>query len=58
MIEVFKYLQGLSPEMMTDIFTLRKNPYNIRSICLFSSENPWSVRFGVDTTAFRACHLW
>ena len=58
MIEVFKYIQGLSPEMMTDIFTLRKHPCNIRSICLFSYENPWSVRFGVDATAFRASHLW
>ena len=24
MIEVYKYLHGLSPELMTDIFTLRK----------------------------------
>ena len=48
MIEVNKYLYGLSPELITDIFTLWKNPYNIRNIRLFGSENPRSVRFGVD----------
>ena len=51
MIEVYKYLHGLSPELMTDIFTLQKNPYNIRNICLFGSENPLSVRFGVDANS-------
>ena len=32
MMEVYKYLHGLSPKLMTDIFTLRKNPYNIHNI--------------------------
>ena len=58
MIEVYKYLHGLSPELRTGIFTLRKNVCNIRNIRLFGSENPRSVRFGVDAIAFRACHLW
>ena len=26
MVEFYKYLHGLSPELMTDIFTLWKNP--------------------------------
>ena len=43
---------------MTDIFTLRKNPYIKRNIRLFGSENPQSVRFGVDVIAFRASQLW
>ena len=42
---------------MTDIFTLRKNPYNICNIRLLGSENPGSVRFGVDAIAFRASEL-
>ena len=36
---------------MTDIFTLQKNPYNIRNIRLFGSENPLSLRFGVDVNS-------
>ena len=58
MIEVNKYLNGLSPELMTDIFTLWKNSHNIRNIRLFDSENPQSVRFRVDAIAFRASQLW
>ena len=58
MIEVYNYLHGLSPELMTDIFTLWKNPYNLPNICLFGSENPQSARFGVDAIAFRCSHLW
>ena len=54
MIEVYKYLNELSP----DIFTLQKSPYNIRNISLFDTENPWSVGFGVDAIAFRASQLW
>ena len=58
MIEVYKYLHELSPELMTDILTLRKNPYNIRNIRLFGSQNPRSVRFRVDAIEFCASQLW
>ena len=52
MVEVCKYLHGSSPELMTDIFTLRKNPYKVCNIRLFGSENPRSVRSGVDPITF------
>ena len=58
MIEVYKHLHGLSPELMTDIFTLQKNPYNICNICLFGSENPRSRHFGVDAIAICSSQLW
>ena len=58
MIEAYKYLHGLSPELMPDIFTFRKNLDNICNIRLFGFENPRSVRFGVDAIAFRATQLW
>ena len=58
MIKVFKYFHRLSPELMTYIFTLWKNPYNIRNIRLSCSENPRSVRFGENTIAFCASQLW
>ena len=43
---------------MTDIFTLRKNPYNIRNIRFIGSENPRSVRFEACATALRVSQLW
>ena len=46
MIEVLKYLHGLSPELMTHIFPPRKNPYKTRNIrllysykCIFNTDN-------------------
>ena len=42
---------------MTDIFTFRRIPY-ICNVRLFRSENPRSMRFGMDATAFRASQLW
>ena len=56
-IEFYKYLHELPPELMTDIFTIWKNSYNIRNIGLFCYENLRSVRFGVDAIAFRAIQL-
>ena len=42
------FIRKLSPELITDILTLRKNPDNICNIRLFDSENTRSLRFGVD----------
>ena len=55
MIEVYKYLQGLSPELMIDIFTLWKGPYNIRFIQYWFI---WLMRFRVDVIEFCASQLW
>ena len=32
MIEVYKYLNGHSPDIMNDIFKLRENMYNLRNV--------------------------
>ena len=58
MIEVYKYLHGLSTELMIDIFTLQKNPYNICNVRIIGSKNSRSVHFGIDAIAFRTIQLW
>ena len=40
MIAVYKYLYGLSPELMTDIFILGKNPYNIFALVSCGKKYP------------------
>ena len=54
MIEVYKYVNGLSP----DIFKLRENTYNPRSFHIFESQNPRKKKFGLDSIAYRASQLW
>ena len=58
MIEVYKYLNGLSPDIMSDIFKLRENTYNLRNFHIFESQNPRTKKFGFDSIAYRASQLW
>ena len=58
MIEVYKYLNGLSPGIMSDIFKLRENTYNLRNSHLFESQNPRTKKLGLDSIAYRASQLW
>ena len=57
MIEVYKYLNGLSPDNMNNIFKLRENSYNLRNFQIFESQNPRTKKFGLDSIAYRANQL-
>ena len=54
--EVYKYLHGLSPLTINDIFTLHQNSYNLRNCQLIECANPRTVR--LDAIAYRANQLW
>ena len=58
MIEFYKYLNGLSPDIMSDIFKLIENTYNLRNFHIFESQNPRTKTFGLDSIAYRATQLW
>ena len=51
MTEVYKYLNGLSPDIMSDIFKLRGNTCNLRNFHIFESQNPRTKKFGLDSIA-------
>ena len=53
LIEVYKYLNGLSPDIMNTIFKLRQNTYNLRNFHAFESQNPRTKKFGLDSIAYR-----
>ena len=58
MTEVYKYLNGLSPDIMSDTFKLRENIYNLRSFHIFESQNPRAKKFGLDSNPYRASQRW
>ena len=58
MTEVYKYINGLSPDLMNDVFIVRENTYNIRNFNMFKSENPRSNKYGLETIAYRSGQLW
>ena len=51
MTEVYKYLNGLSLDIMSGIFKLRENTYNLRNFHIFESQNPSTKKFGLDSIA-------
>ena len=57
-IEVYKYLTGHSPHIMNDIFDLRENAYNLQNSHIFQTENPGSLKYGLDDISYRASQLW
>ena len=58
MIEFHKYLNDLSPDIMSDIFKLKENTYNLRNFHIFECQNPRTKTFGLDSVAYRASQLW
>ena len=53
-----KYPIGHSPGIMNDIFKLRENMYNLRNFYIFQTENPSSLKYGLDAIPYRASQLW
>ena len=58
MIEVFKYLNGLSPDIMSDIFKVRENTYNLRHFLIIECQNSITNKLDLDRIAYRASQLW
>ena len=57
MIEVYKYLNGLSPDIMSEIFKVRENTYNLRNFHIFESHNRRTKKFGLHSIAYRTSQL-
>ena len=58
LIEVFKYLNGLSPDIMNTILKLGQNTCNLRNFHAFESQNPKTKMFSLDSIAYRASQVW
>ena len=46
--KVYKYIQGLSPEIMNEVFSTRANIYNTRQFNIFETHIPTSNRYGLN----------
>ena len=58
MIEVYRYLNGHSLDIMNDIFKLIENTYSLRNFHIFQTENLCSLKYGLDAIPYRASQLW
>ena len=55
---MYKILNGLSPDIMQDIFEIKRNYYNTRNAPAFSSRNIKTVRYGLQTISYMAPKIW
>ena len=58
MTEIFKYINGLSPPIMNDIFSVRSNHYNLRNFRELNTNRKSTVLYGTESISFRAPQLW
>ena len=58
MIEVYRFLNGLSPPIMDDIFRLRENRYNLRNFTLLECHNVKTSIYGTETVTYKSSQLW
>ena len=58
MIQVFKYRNGLSPDIMNAFSKPRQNTYNLKNFQIFEFQNPKTEMFDLDNIAYRASQLW
>ena len=43
---------------MNEIFQLRENIYNFQNFQIFQTENPRSLKYGIDAIPYCASQLW
>ena len=56
--EMYKILNGLSSDIMQDIFEIKSNYYNTRNASTFFSRNIKTVRYGLQTISYMAPKIW
>ena len=56
--EKCKFLQGLSPPLMNEIFVERNNNYSLRGNNVLTRRRVDSVRYGTETVSFLAPKIW
>ena len=55
--EVYKYLNGYSPDLMNEVFYLRQNHYNLRNFNAFATDNPGN-KYLLNSSVYRTNQLW
>ena len=57
MTEVLKYLNGLSPDLMNEVFKLKWHQHHLRNFSQFETNIP-KTKSSINSCAYRANQLW
>ena len=56
--EIYKFFNGLSPLIMNEVFQIKECSYNLRNLRTLASTQKPTVRYGLDTFAFKGPQIW
>ena len=56
--EIYKFLYGLSPPIMSDAFMTRNNKYNLRNFQCLYSRNKRTAKYRSETGTYRGPQIW
>ena len=56
--EIYKFIHGLSPKIMGDIFRLNDITYNLRTDLALVSNNIRTVHYGLQSISYLAPRIW
>ena len=56
--EIFKVKNGLSPELMNDVFEFIEKPYSLRTTSHFRSRKIRTTKYGIETPSCPGPKLW
>ena len=56
--EVYKYIHGISPEIINEVFSTRGNIYNTRQFNVFETHIHTSNRYRLNSIPFKANQPW
>ena len=58
-IEIYKFVNDLSPEIMNSVFHLKKNNrYSLKKAYELYSRNPRTVKYGTEIISYLAPKIW
>ena len=56
-IEIYKFQAGLTAPIMSDLFVIRENNYNLRNFQELESSLKQTVKFGTETIHYRGLQI-
>ena len=57
-IEIYKALNNLSSPLMSELFMIKENKYNLRNEVVLASNLPRSTNYGINSVSYLAPKLW
>ena len=57
-IEIYKYLHGLSPAILSEVFQVNETIYDLRMRNKLHARNPKTVRYSTKTISFLSPKIW